>query len=155
MDQIVTGGLLFSLGSSHMPLHVLRTGFVRLLKTFDKKPVLLWDERDKRGWLVSGTSALLHTVRASLHHESKGRYKERFLFKDKHLQETGQSHTPDSASRVLSNLQNWNIRLYSEPDKTEDGKMRAVADRPFTVISVPAHIDFGLLQRTAEGSGQK
>ncbi|UKZ59991.1 uncharacterized protein TrAtP1_001279 [Trichoderma atroviride] len=64
--RCLVGGPAFSLGTKDTPVHVSRSGYIPRLQWIATKYVLLWDESEKRGWLVNGTSALLHIVRASL-----------------------------------------------------------------------------------------
>lgn len=53
-------GPAFEIGFKDTPIHVSRHGDIPRLKWLSTKLVLLWDDRDKRGWLINGTSALLH-----------------------------------------------------------------------------------------------
>jgi hypothetical protein len=84
------------------------------LQWISKKFVVLWDEDDKRGWLVNGTSALLHLLRASLEHNSTDKFKSAFLFKREEFQEASKPHKADSAIDVLLNPTNKGLRIYPE-----------------------------------------
>lgn len=80
--------------------------------------MVLWDEDNKRGWLINGTSALLHLVRASLEQDSKDKFSSEFLFRVEKLEEApfDAAYTPDSAIKVLLNRANLNLKLYREDD---------------------------------------
>lgn len=110
----IMGGPAHDLGLKDTPIHVSRVGYIPQLKWLDGKFVLLWDELDKRGWLINGTSALLHVVRASLAHDSSDKFSSMFLFKGEDLQEASIPFTTASAVKVLANPRNLNMKLYSE-----------------------------------------
>lgn len=97
------------------PVHVSQDGYVPKLKWISKKFVVLWDDEDKRGWLVNGTSALLHLLCASLEHNRSDKFKSAFLFKSEEMKEASIQHTADSAIDVLLNPQNMKLEIY--PDK--------------------------------------
>ncbi|PGH14217.1 hypothetical protein AJ79_03190 [Helicocarpus griseus UAMH5409] len=86
------------------------------LKNLHSRFVVLWDEKDKRGWLVNGTSALLHLMRASLHIDSKDYFCHLFRYKDEYLQEAAEKHKGISAIDVLTNKRNMELVLYEEGD---------------------------------------
>lgn len=85
-----------------------------MLQWISKKFVVLWDEEDKRGWLVNGASALLHLLRASLEHNSTDKFKSVFLFKREEMQEASKPHKADSAIDVLLNPTNKGLKIYPE-----------------------------------------
>jgi hypothetical protein len=78
------------------------------------KFVLLWDEGDKRGWPINGTSALLHVVWASLAHDKNGDFSSAFLFEG--LQESDKPDKANPAIHVLINRSNLDLKLYREQD---------------------------------------
>jgi hypothetical protein len=84
------------------------------LKWISKKFVVLWDEEDKRGWLINGTSALLHLLRASLKRDSIDKFNSEFLFRPEQMQEPSMPHEPDSAIEVLLNPINKKLKIYPE-----------------------------------------
>ncbi|RYP02811.1 hypothetical protein DL765_010681 [Monosporascus sp. GIB2] len=112
--RMIMGGPAFDIGLKDAPAQVSRNGYIPRLKWISTKFVLLWDERDKRGWLINGTSALLHVVRASLAHNSTDKFRSAFLFKSEDLQKSPRSFTADSAIDVLINSKNLGLRLYPE-----------------------------------------
>ncbi|KAL3468746.1 hypothetical protein BJX99DRAFT_269232 [Aspergillus californicus] len=114
--QLISGGAPFSIFYKDSPFHVSRGGYIRKLQWISRKFVVLWDEEGKRGWLVNGTSALLHLVRASLDHNSKDKFSSEFLLQLRDLQEAPPhaSYTSDSAIAVLLNRTNRELKVYAE-----------------------------------------
>ncbi|KAL4940359.1 hypothetical protein BDV06DRAFT_22677 [Aspergillus oleicola] len=116
--QLIVGGVSYSVGYKDLPFHITRSGYIRKLKWISKKFVVLWDEDSKRGWLINGTSALLHLVRASLEHDSKDKFSSEFLFQIDDLQEAPlhAAYKSDSAIGVLLNRANRSLKIYAEKD---------------------------------------
>ncbi|KAJ4144622.1 hypothetical protein LMH87_003497 [Akanthomyces muscarius] len=110
--KIISSGPAFNLGAKDKPIRVSRSGYIPRLQWMATKFVLLWDESDKRGWLINGTSALLHVVRASLAHDKRGDFSSAFLFES--LQESDKPGKANSAIHVLINRSNLDLRLYRE-----------------------------------------
>jgi len=111
----VSGGGVIGLGNCHIPLHVSRNQYTSKLYWISTKYVLLWDEEEKTGWLVSGTTALLHLVRASLEHSRTDKLSSAFLFRPTQMTEASVTHSPNAAIQVLLNRDNLTLRLY--PDR--------------------------------------
>ncbi|KAJ5552462.1 hypothetical protein N7494_001840 [Penicillium frequentans] len=122
--KIITGGLSFSIFTRDTPPHIVRIGYIPKLKWISTKYVVLWDERDKRGWLVNGTSALLHLVRASLHHYSKDDFSPSFLF-DFDKMKNASGRKPNSAIEVLIHNGNKELEIY--PGKSERSEEEEIA----------------------------
>ncbi|KAM0414628.1 hypothetical protein ACHAPT_013531 [Fusarium lateritium] len=112
--KVISNGSAFELGAKDKPVHVSRSGYIHRLQWMATKFVLLWDEGDKRGWLINGASALLHVVRASLAHDKIGDFSSAFLFES--LQESNKPDRANSAIHVLINPNNLRLRLYREKD---------------------------------------
>ncbi|KAL3448298.1 hypothetical protein BJX65DRAFT_317505 [Aspergillus insuetus] len=110
---MVVGTDSFVLGHKGTPSHISRqNGYILKLRWLAKKFVVLWDEDDKRGWHVSGTSALLHILRASLKHDSEGDFQDVFLFKPSLLREPAQKDEASFAIKVLLDPTNRGLKLY-------------------------------------------
>ena len=114
--KIITGGATFAISVKDIPPHLTRNGYIPKLKWMATKYVVLWDEADKRGWLVNGTSALLHLVRTSLKHYSTDDFASAFLFDPNKMNDTS-DHKPNSAPSVLIDGENREIEIY--PGKSE------------------------------------
>ncbi|KAL7921611.1 hypothetical protein ACQKWADRAFT_117177 [Trichoderma austrokoningii] len=114
--RCIVGGPAFSLGAKDTPVHVSRSGYIPRLQWIATKYVLLWDESEKRGWLVNGTSALLHIVRASLAYNNTDKFNFAFIFRKSAFQESATLFTADSAIDMLINPKNLALKLYREKD---------------------------------------
>lgn len=89
-----------------------RTGYAHKMTWINRQSVLLWDTVDKRGWLVSGLTALLHLVRASLHSDSRGIFSSKMQFKQKLPQEPSK-WTADAAASILVSNRNLGLKIYA------------------------------------------
>ncbi|KAH8122267.1 hypothetical protein LI328DRAFT_157702 [Trichoderma asperelloides] len=118
--KMILNGPMFNIGARDTPVYISRKGNIRRLKWISTKFILLWDERDKRGWLINGTSALLHLVRAFLSHAKEDNFKSAFHFRDEDLQEAETPFTAHSAIAVLLNPHNRNLKLYEDDDGIDD-----------------------------------
>lgn len=116
LGRYITGGSPYILGVKDRPIHISEDGYIPRLKWISRKFVLLWDEAEKRGWLVNGTTALLHLVRASLDHDSKDEFSSAFLFKKDLLQESEDAFKTNSATHVLINEANRKLPIYGNRD---------------------------------------
>ncbi|KAH6971155.1 hypothetical protein BKA56DRAFT_678283 [Ilyonectria sp. MPI-CAGE-AT-0026] len=112
----IMGGAAFVLGLRDTPAHVARNSYIPKLQWIATKFVLLWDESDKRGWLINGTSALLYIVRASLAYNSTDKFKAAFLFRPEDMKESSTPFTADSAIDVLIHPDNLALKLYQEKE---------------------------------------
>ena len=118
--KFVTAGLSFAIGSRDKSVLITRQGYIRGLKWIAKQFVVFWDEGEKRGWLVNGTSALLHLVRASLQHDKQSKFKSACVFNPDDLVEAQMTHLPDSALEVLLNKKNRTLKIYSDEEDSDD-----------------------------------
>jgi nucleoside phosphorylase len=116
MGQIITRGPSLCLGKKDVPVHVTRNGYARKLKWISKKFVLLWDEDVLRGWLINGTSTLLHLVRTALYRDKAGDLSSLIAFDPAKL-EYARPYQPGSAAWVLSNKANLTQRIYAGDDE--------------------------------------
>jgi hypothetical protein len=76
----------------------------------EKKYVVLWDEETKRGWLINGTSALLHLIRMSLRLYRKD-YSDELLFDESKMQNAPE-HDAASARKVLKDRRNRGLEIW-------------------------------------------
>ncbi|KAH7178089.1 hypothetical protein DER46DRAFT_675775 [Fusarium sp. MPI-SDFR-AT-0072] len=82
------------------------------LEWLDWNYVTLWDVDEKRGWLLSGTAALLHLLRASLEHCRTDKFRSEFLFQADEFQESAEPHSMQSVMDVLLSPTNRKLKLY-------------------------------------------
>jgi len=112
VGQIVTGGCQFSIGRKDTPVHISKQGYIAKLQWINQRYVILWDEEDKRGWLVNGTSVLLHILRSTLEHCRNDKFSDEFLFDSREFQEPKVRFRNDSAVLALKDPSNRRLRLY-------------------------------------------
>ncbi|KXJ86888.1 hypothetical protein Micbo1qcDRAFT_125469, partial [Microdochium bolleyi] len=93
------------------------------LQWLNTQRVLLWDTGDKRGWLVGGLSALLHMLRAYLHHTAEGPHWQNFLLGNNKIEDDPKGLTSNMAAWVLTSLQNRRKKLFSEENETLEDKI--------------------------------
>ncbi|KAF2494968.1 hypothetical protein BU16DRAFT_462498 [Lophium mytilinum] len=119
-------GMSIAVGVRDVPSHLPRNGYIPSLKLLHTKYVVLWDEAVKKGWLVNGTSALLHLVRASLDISATDSFASRFLF-DPSKMHNASEYNPRSAIEVLINEENMRLPIYPgeiEASEEEEKKQR-------------------------------
>ena len=121
--KFITGGVTFGIGNRDMPTHVTRAGYIPKLKWLSQKFFVLWDEEEKRGWLVNGASALLHLVHASLEYNRTDKFQSAFLFRTDEMMEASQTHTANSAIKVLLNEKNRKLKIYPGNSEMYDEEM--------------------------------
>ncbi|KAI9155360.1 hypothetical protein HJFPF1_07942 [Paramyrothecium foliicola] len=126
--MFIRGGLSFAMGVRDGSPHLLRNSYIPKLQWIAKRYVVLWDEAVKKGWLVNGTSALLHVVRASLEHYRTDDFSTAFQFNPTRMRNAS-GHMPNSAVEVLINEDNRALVLYHgniersrEDETTRKGK---------------------------------
>ncbi|TGJ77569.1 hypothetical protein E0Z10_g10702 [Xylaria hypoxylon] len=117
----VVGGVSFLLGVKDVPLHVTLDGYVPNISSMGENYVVFWDEKDKRGWLVNGTSALLHIVRAALRFYGTGPAAGQLLFDPDKMNNPDQ-YSPESAFSILTNNDNRQLKVFSDRcERFEEG----------------------------------
>lgn len=118
LSHIVAGGATIGIGAKDTPIHVTKGDYIGKLRWISRKYVVLWDEQDKRGWLVNGVSALLHALLGSLEFSRTDVFKGVFeldIAKFKHNQAPT---TYTSAIEVLLNEENRRMVLYPSSSST-------------------------------------
>ncbi|KAK2811331.1 hypothetical protein FQN50_002207 [Emmonsiellopsis sp. PD_5] len=113
--RLLVGGRPFDTGKKDDPRDRFLDFYLLKMEWISEKFVVLWDEKDKRGWLVNGTSALLHIVLTSLEQLSPA-FKSACLFNPSKIQEAKHPHQPDSASELLLNTYNRQLEIFREND---------------------------------------
>lgn len=121
-EQTISGGPAFRIGTKDTPIRISHKnqGYVRQFKWLSTEFILLWDEGEKRGWLIDGTSALLHLLRAFLAHAKEDNAQSAFIFKNEDLQDVEMPYMAKSATAVLINKKNWRLKLYEEDDNDDE-----------------------------------
>ncbi|KAI1372415.1 hypothetical protein F4677DRAFT_463389 [Hypoxylon crocopeplum] len=117
--QFVTGTAAFTLGNREKPVHISRTGYLNKMQWISSKHMVLWDEGEKRGWLVNGASALLHILRASLEH-SKRKFQSAWLLDPSELGDLSNTAQGDSALHLLIDTRNRDLELCIDKSEVYD-----------------------------------
>ncbi|KAF5250885.1 hypothetical protein FANTH_3939 [Fusarium anthophilum] len=112
VGQLVTAGCQFAIGRKDRHVNATRGTYKDKLEWLDWKYVTLWDVDEKRGWLLSGTAALLHLLRASLEHCRTDKFRSEFLFQADEFQESVEPYTMQSVMDVLLSPTNRKLKLY-------------------------------------------
>lgn len=108
-----------ALGRKDLSPQVSRGTYRAKLDALSKKYVVLWDVGYKRGWLMNGTNALLHLLRASLEFNKTDDLAFAFLFKAENFNEAKNLYTVSAAMEVLMNPANLDMELYDEGEKSD------------------------------------
>ena len=87
VGKFVTGGSTFGIGIKDTPVYVSRNDYMSKLQWISKKFVVLWDEEEKRGWLVNGTSALASPPTRVSGVQQTDKFNSAFLFKSEEMED--------------------------------------------------------------------
>lgn len=131
--KYITGGVNFAMGIKDQPIHLTRGSYTPKLEWIHKKFVVLWDERYKRGWLVNGTTALLHLSRAALKRKQESPFKSLLLFKSGSLEEATEKFTAESAVQVLTNEHNMKLKIYRDKSQHNERVVWRGTDKEIVV----------------------
>jgi len=114
--KFVSGGISIAIGVRDSPVHLEAGDYRAKMRWVDGQHVVLWDEQDKRGWLVNGPTALLHMVRASLDDDIAWSQRRAgvsdTLFKPDEMEPPPEPHAPSSALYVLLSEKNKNLEVF-------------------------------------------
>lgn len=124
----ISANASLSISVKNLSHHFTRDGYFNRLLYLEKQFVILWDEGDKRGWLVNGTSALLHLVRARLKKIGSSNWGSNLDFDFQKLTEaTERYHPTRSVAEVLRHEDNRGLEVwkgrserYTEQKRTGD-----------------------------------
>ncbi|KLO92474.1 Uncharacterized protein LW93_12048 [Fusarium fujikuroi] len=83
------------------------------LQSLEAQFFLLWDEKDKRGWLINGATALLHAVVESLAHAKNDLFRSELSAKGLISGKPCRSHE-SSAFEILNDERYQNLPLHSQ-----------------------------------------
>jgi hypothetical protein len=117
--KFITGGLNFAIDIKDVSVHITRKPYMQKLRAVSSKFFVFWDNEAKRGWLIKGTSALLHLLRASLKYYEADAFREALLSKSDDILEPSAESTEDYSITVLRDERNMKLPIY--PDKNEVG----------------------------------
>ncbi|CAG8920101.1 unnamed protein product [Penicillium salamii] len=106
---------IFAVGKKDSRVRGAGSHYTKNLKWIEQKFFLLWDEEEKRGWLVNGTSTLLHLVLASLERDGGGPFMSTVAF-DRNNLKYPRRYQPCSASWTLGDGSNRQAHVYEFND---------------------------------------
>lgn len=118
--KIITGGVNLAIGIKDKPIHVTRSTYVQRLEWIHEKFAVFWDEKHKRGWLVNGTTALLHLVRSAWKAKENGPFRSALETTSEALREAIEGNTTKSAIEVLTSKHNKQLNIYAD-EHEQDG----------------------------------
>ncbi|KAL6798478.1 hypothetical protein J3E68DRAFT_449393 [Trichoderma sp. SZMC 28012] len=127
--KYITGGFNFAMGIKDQAIHLTRGSYTPKLEWIHEQYIVLWDEKCKRGWLLNGTTALLHLSRAALRRKKEGPFKFSLLFESESMEEATERHTAESAIKVLTNENNMKLKIYRDKSQFNEIILRRGTDR--------------------------
>jgi hypothetical protein len=128
--KFINAGLNFSIGIKDTPTHISRKPYMQKLRWASSRYIVLWDEEEKRGWLVNGVNALLHLVRASLKHYESDAFREALLSTSNDILEPSAASQEDYAISILRNEHNMKLPIYAEKDEMEPDEGDSLTQNP-------------------------
>ncbi|KAM3485931.1 hypothetical protein MY8738_000951 [Beauveria namnaoensis] len=144
--SMITGGAVLTPGVKELPPHLPRNGTIPQLKWLSKRYIVFWDEKVKRGWLVNGTSALLHIMRASLAQSEHDDSSACLLFdKSKMNNFPDKSYKHNTAMRVLIDQGNQGLVIY--PDSISQTRKTSAESGNSTNTQTSTYFHFGDLAK--------
>ncbi len=117
--KYITAGLNFAVGIKDVPVHLSSKCYVQKLRWISSKSIVLWDVAEKRGWLVKGTSALLHLLRASLKHYETDEFSSSLLSKFNDILEPSTGSQGDYSIKILLDERNMKLPIYPEKNEVQ------------------------------------
>ncbi|WKT53744.1 Ankyrin repeat [Fusarium oxysporum f. sp. vasinfectum] len=87
--------------------------YVYRLRLLEAQFFLLWDEKEKRGWLINGATALLHAVEECVAPDINGDSRSALLFRGHGSEKAYKSYRP-SAFQILNDRKYQNLPLYGQ-----------------------------------------
>jgi hypothetical protein len=120
VGNYLSGGASFTRGNKDTPIYLHRGGpYQQEIHSAYNMKVVLYDTTDRRGWLIDGSSALLHITRTQL---GSSPYSESDLFdidKFKHANPTGGAL---AAKKVLLDSGNRALVIFEEVETSVESK---------------------------------
>jgi hypothetical protein len=124
--RFVTIGANCILGIKDKPTHIsFGDDYVGMLRIINQKYFVMCDVEDRRSWLVSGASAVLHVLRASIRHDKNDdEMCHLFIFDEDELVEASDPYEGSPAAfKVLSDFENnLDLPCYRKPVTIQEEK---------------------------------
>ena len=111
--QFVTGGASFVRGTQDTPIYISRGGgpYAQEVHFARNMKVVLYDTKDRRGWLVDGASALLHLTRTQL---ASSPYSDNDLFRIEDFNHADPNNGILAAKKALMDPKNRNMLIFED-----------------------------------------
>jgi hypothetical protein len=110
--KFITSGATFARGHKDKPIYLSHGGpYLQEIHFARNINVVLYDIKDRRGWLVDGASALLHIVRTQL---SSSPYCSSPLFKIEDFQHADPKSGADAARVALTDVRNTEMAIFED-----------------------------------------
>ncbi|KAI9693093.1 MAG: hypothetical protein M1822_005088 [Bathelium mastoideum] len=110
----ISASLSIAVGTRDKPLYIPKDNYEMRLNSLAQQFVVLWEEREKRGWLVNGLNALWYLVRSSLYHNQHDPRQPPFLLDEGAIKEEA------SVMETLTNADNMMLKIYSGRGQREE-----------------------------------
>ncbi|TVY48628.1 hypothetical protein LOCC1_G003111 [Lachnellula occidentalis] len=119
--QFVTGGASFVRGTQDTPIYISRGGgpYAQEVHFARNMKVVLYDTKDRRGWLVDSASALLHLTRTQL---SSSPYSDSDLFRLEDFNHADPTNGVHAAKKALMDSKNRNIVIFEDVETSTESK---------------------------------
>lgn len=131
----LSGGATVRLGARETPLHLTQDTYREKMRWVSEQRVILWDNKDNRGWLVDGANALLHLVRSSIEDQVQWMNKyapAEVLYNKGNMVEPTALHTVDAALMTLMSSKNREMKLFVDDAGDQDGEVNVDVRRDDT-----------------------
>ncbi|KAL6819261.1 hypothetical protein V8C40DRAFT_281571 [Trichoderma camerunense] len=127
--KYITGGINCAISIRDQPIDSKRRDYTGKLEWIHDNYIVLWDEKRKRGWLLNGTTALLHLSRAALKCKQEGPFKSSLLFEFESMEEATERLTAESAIKVLTSENNMKLKIYRDKSQYSEIILNRGTDR--------------------------
>jgi hypothetical protein len=117
--KFITGGLSFAINIKDLPLHLIHDSYIRKLQWINTRYVILWDQGNKRDWLINSISTLLHLVCTSLANNTMDDFSSTFLYNPHKMKEAAE-YKPNSAITILIDNRNRILEIYPGKSKVTE-----------------------------------
>ncbi|KAK4451988.1 hypothetical protein QBC34DRAFT_436242 [Podospora aff. communis PSN243] len=124
--EFLTAAFEFSLGRKDKAPVIKRgmSGYIDTLCSLATSYTVLYDIRDRRGWLSNGLHTLLHLVRASLEHDREGPLSAECLLDPSDLREDPDPTNPQAAINFLRDQSNLGRSIFRGSDELRTEETR-------------------------------
>jgi len=125
--KFITGGATFAKGNKDTPIYLSHGGpYLQEIYFARNISVVLYDIKDRRGWLVDGPSALLHIVRTQL---SSSPYRSSPLFQIEDFRHADPRNGADAAQLALTDARNMEMAIFEDVERWSESTAAGQAEK--------------------------